>query len=70
LTVSSFAKINWSLQILGRRPDGYHEIRTVLQTISLPDELSFEARSDDRVRLSCSDPVIPTDESISLSAPL
>ena len=28
----SFAKINWSLRILGKRPDGYHEVITVLQT--------------------------------------
>src|SRR5262249_24302731 len=37
-TLHSFAKINWSLEILGRRPDGYHEVRTLLQTITLHDE--------------------------------
>ena len=63
LIVPSFAKINWSLRILGRRPDGYHEIRTVLQTISLRDELSFAARNDERLTLSCNDSLIPTDES-------
>lgn len=61
-TVPSFAKINWSLRILGRRPDGYHEIRSVLQTISLHDELSFAARNDKQVSLSCNDPLIPTDD--------
>lgn len=34
------AKINWTLEVLGRRPDGYHEIRSVMQTISLVDDLS------------------------------
>jgi 4-diphosphocytidyl-2-C-methyl-D-erythritol kinase len=37
------AKINWSLEVLGRRDDGYHEISTVLQTIELHDELTFDA---------------------------
>jgi len=41
LTLPSFAKINWTLEVLGRRPDGYHELRTLLQTISLADELRF-----------------------------
>jgi 4-diphosphocytidyl-2-C-methyl-D-erythritol kinase len=36
------AKINWTLEVLGRRDDGYHEIRSVMQTIDLCDELSAE----------------------------
>jgi 4-diphosphocytidyl-2-C-methyl-D-erythritol kinase len=40
------AKINWTLEVLGKRDDGYHEVRTVLQTIELHDELSFEAAED------------------------
>lgn len=36
------AKINWSLDVLGRREDGYHEVRTVLQTIDLCDTLELE----------------------------
>lgn len=61
-SLPSFAKINWSLRILGRRPDGYHELRTVLQTISLCDDLHFAARDDGPVTLTCDDPQIPTDE--------
>lgn len=41
-TVPAFAKINLSLQVLGRRPDGYHEIRTVFQTVALADRLALE----------------------------
>ncbi|HXF50842.1 MAG TPA: 4-(cytidine 5'-diphospho)-2-C-methyl-D-erythritol kinase [Dehalococcoidia bacterium] len=37
------AKINWSLEVLGRRPDGYHEVRTVLQTIDLCDIVTLES---------------------------
>ncbi|HEY3176082.1 MAG TPA: 4-(cytidine 5'-diphospho)-2-C-methyl-D-erythritol kinase [Candidatus Polarisedimenticolia bacterium] len=42
LEVSSFAKVNLGLKVLGCRADGYHEVRTVLQTIDLADHLSFE----------------------------
>jgi 4-diphosphocytidyl-2-C-methyl-D-erythritol kinase len=62
LKLPSFAKINWSLRILGKRPDGYHEVVTVLQSVSLCDELEFELRDDDRVSLTCDDPDIPVDE--------
>lgn len=34
------AKINWTLEVLGKRDDGYHEIRTILQTVELHDEIS------------------------------
>jgi len=61
-TLPSYAKINWSLRILGKRPDGYHEVRTVLQTISLCDELRFESTVEKQVWLSCSDPALPVDE--------
>ena len=60
LSLPSFAKINWSLQILGKRPDGYHEVRTLLQTISLHDDLHFELSSDSVISLSCDQPEIPT----------
>jgi len=36
------AKINWTLEVLGRRPDGYHEVRTILQTVDLWDEVELE----------------------------
>ena len=58
----SFAKINWLLRILGKRPDGYHEIVTLLQTVSLCDELKFTLRDDGAIRLACDHPDIPTDE--------
>lgn len=58
----SLAKLNWSLRILAKRPDGYHEIITVFQTISLRDELHFSERADDELVLSCNEPTIPTDK--------
>lgn len=41
LSLRAPAKVNWSLEVLGRRPDGYHEIRSVLQTIDLCDNVTL-----------------------------
>ncbi len=62
LSYQSFAKINWYLRILGKRPDGYHEVITVLQTLTFCDDLTFDLRDDGKVVLSCDDPAIPTDD--------
>jgi len=40
------AKINWTLEIMGRRPDGYHEVRTVLQTVDLCDRVRVSPAAD------------------------
>jgi 4-diphosphocytidyl-2-C-methyl-D-erythritol kinase len=42
LTISAAAKINLTLEVLRKRPDGFHEIRSVFQTIDLADKLYFE----------------------------
>lgn len=62
-TLPSFAKINFSLRILGKRTDGYHEIQTVLQTVSLHDDLTFSLHSGEEILFSCDDAGLPTDES-------
>jgi 4-diphosphocytidyl-2-C-methyl-D-erythritol kinase len=59
--VKSFAKINWSLRITGKRGDGFHDLETIFQTISLHDELTF--RPSREMSLACDDPHIPIDES-------
>lgn len=48
--------------MLGRRPDGYHEVTTTLQTVSLKDDLQFEVINDGSVNLTCEHPEIPTDD--------
>ena len=62
-TFPCFAKINWLLRILGKRPDGYHEVVTVLQMISLHDELTVQLSEDGPINLTCDDPTVPTDNS-------
>jgi 4-diphosphocytidyl-2-C-methyl-D-erythritol kinase len=42
LTLQAYAKINLTLEVLSKRPDGYHEISSIIQTISLADTLTFE----------------------------
>jgi 4-diphosphocytidyl-2-C-methyl-D-erythritol kinase len=61
MQVRSHAKINWALRILGRRPDGYHDLETLFQTISLHDTITI--RRSDQLMLSCDDPTIPIDDS-------
>ncbi len=46
LTVLAPAKLNLTMEVLGKRPDGYHEIRSVIQTINLCDHLCFSLSSD------------------------
>lgn len=58
------AKVNLGLEVLGRRPDGYHQIRTLLAAVSLRDTLRFApdpGRAPGRVRLTCDDPGVPED---------
>ncbi|HEX9930581.1 MAG TPA: 4-(cytidine 5'-diphospho)-2-C-methyl-D-erythritol kinase [Pyrinomonadaceae bacterium] len=61
LKFSAFAKINWTLRVLGKRADGFHEICTVFQTVSLADRLTFESASE--LVLTCDSPGMPIDES-------
>ena len=42
ITERAYAKINLSLDVTGKRPDGYHEVRMVMQTVDIYDTLTFE----------------------------
>jgi 4-diphosphocytidyl-2-C-methyl-D-erythritol kinase len=62
ITLPAFAKINWSLRVLGKRTDGYHEIDTVFQTISLHDSITITPTGENRIVLSCDDRSLPSGE--------
>lgn len=54
------AKINLGLKVMRRRDDGYHDVLSVVQTIDLCDHLVFDRLDEDVIRLTCSDPALPT----------
>lgn len=54
----SCCKVNLLLNILGKRPDGFHELETLMHPIGLHDELSFDRGGKD-IRLTCNDPLLP-----------
>jgi 4-diphosphocytidyl-2-C-methyl-D-erythritol kinase len=55
----AFAKINLCLHVVGKRPDGYHELRTIFQAISLHDTLELALVSEPGIFLETSDPALP-----------
>ena len=59
--VRAFAKINLSLRVLGRRADGYHEVRTIYQSIALHDTLVFTRRRGP-LEIQCDDAACPAGE--------
>jgi 4-diphosphocytidyl-2-C-methyl-D-erythritol kinase len=60
--VKAPAKINLTLEVLGERPDGFHEIRSVIQTIGLYDSLHF--RSSRQLSFSCDNPDFAIEQSL------
>lgn len=65
MTYSAYAKLNLTLDILGKREDGYHNIESVMQTISLCDCLTVDFHPgngrQNEIKISSSDPTLPTD---------
>jgi len=62
LQLESPAKVNLRLEILNRREDGYHELRTVLQKISLHDTLHFSLKKEKRISITTDHPDLPVGE--------
>jgi 4-diphosphocytidyl-2-C-methyl-D-erythritol kinase len=62
------AKLNLFLHILGRRPDGYHELQTLFQLLAWGDRLQFTANESGRVTLEAGDLAIPPQENLILRA--
>ncbi len=60
----AYAKINLTLDILGRRDDGYHELASVMQTVSLADTLAFRALADGVTEFFCDAPALNSTENL------
>ena len=61
ITVEGKAKINLTLDVLGKRPDGYHEVAMVMQSVALHDTIEME-KTEDAIQLSISVPWLRADE--------
>ena len=59
--ISAPAKINLYLDVVSRREDGYHEILSIMQAVSLCDEIVIEISGNEGVELLCDDDSLPTD---------
>lgn len=60
--VSAPGKVNLTLDILGRRPDGYHEMEMLMHAVGLENTVCIIERQESGIRLSCSNPAVPTGE--------
>lgn len=58
----AFAKLNLTLDVLGKREDGYHDLQSVMQTISIRDDVEIDVGTGKPWKLLCTDESIPTDE--------
>jgi 4-diphosphocytidyl-2-C-methyl-D-erythritol kinase len=63
LALPSFAKINLGLKIGALRPDGFHELRTVYQTLALHDRIGVDVQAGSGIEIRCDDPRVPHDGS-------
>jgi 4-diphosphocytidyl-2-C-methyl-D-erythritol kinase len=62
LRYRAYAKVNLSLEVLGTRPDGYHDLASVMQTVSLADEIELEDGSG--VQFTCSEPSLEGEDNL------
>lgn len=59
MKLSSCAKLNLYLAVLNRRKDGYHDIKTVFERISLSDTIILKPRRDNKIKIICGSPLVP-----------
>ena len=59
----AYAKLNLTLDVLGKRPDGYHDLRSVMQTVSIRDDIEIDVDTGKPWKLLCSKEGVPTDHS-------
>lgn len=62
LELSAHGKINLSLDVLRRRPDGYHEVKMIMHTVGLYDSIFIKRERERGIRMECNLPSLPTNE--------
>ena len=62
MRLRALAKINLGLDVVGKRDDGYHEVRMIMQTIQMYDVLEIEKKKEPAIVLTTNIPYVPTDE--------
>ena len=62
MRLRAMAKINLGLDVVGKRTDGYHEVRMIMQTIQMYDVLEIEKKAEPGIVLTTNIPYVPTDE--------
>ncbi|MBE6623264.1 MAG: 4-(cytidine 5'-diphospho)-2-C-methyl-D-erythritol kinase [Ruminococcaceae bacterium] len=67
-TKNAYAKINLTLEIREKREDGYHNIRSVMQKVTLCDSLNFEKNEDDKIVLTCNVDVCAPEDNLAYKA--
>ncbi len=60
ITLRAYGKINLGLDVTGKRPDGYHEVRMVMQTVGLYDSIRLERRREPGIEIRTNIPFLPT----------
>lgn len=61
IKIKAYAKINLTLEVEGKRPDGYHTLNTVMQAVSLYDHIKIAVREESGIGLRCNLPYVPCD---------
>src|SRR5262249_410658 len=66
--IRAYAKVNLTLDVLGRRADGYHELVTLMQTIDLYNRLCLTKTEDEHVHIRCNLPELSNEENLAVRA--
>lgn len=62
LQLKAYAKVNLGLDVIGKRADGYHEVRMIMQTVKLYDRITMEKNDSGKIILSTNLPYLPVNE--------
>ena len=63
VTIKGMAKVNLGLDVLRRRPDGYHDVKMIMQTVNIYDELELSKTDDNTINITCDTADLPCDDS-------